>query len=60
MNGEPGMAKQTAANAKGKSGKGKGGFSSPSGVRGAPQNIPGKAGAPKPPAKDDDKPAPAK
>lgn len=54
------MAKQTAANAKGKSGKGKGGFSSPSGVRGAPQNIPGKAGAPKPPAKDDDKPAPAK
>jgi len=46
------MAKQTAANAKGKSGKGKGGFEPPSGARGAPQNIPGKAGAPKPPAKE--------
>lgn len=45
------MAKQTAANAKGKTGKGKG-YASPSGVRGAPQNIPGKAGAAKPPAAD--------
>ncbi|MFT6775028.1 MAG: hypothetical protein ACJA1L_002744 [Paracoccaceae bacterium] len=47
------MAKQTAANAKGKTPKGGKGYTSPSGARGAPQNIPGKAGTPKP-AKDDD------
>jgi hypothetical protein len=51
------MSKQTPANAKGKSAKGGKGYTSPSGARGAPQNIPGKAGAPKPvkPADDADK-----